>query len=187
MQLNYLEVWDVMKKIISILLLTIYTSLCFLTSGSIAKPYILAPGDILEVQILNKPELNTKQEIGPNGKVSLPFMDRVTVEGMSLTEFELFAKAELGKYINKPDVVVYLTPRSIYVVQHYLKTDTWEYKQAKSIDEAKAYAGEGYTKEIHYGDVINVDVGAEPTWWDNNWVAVITAVAVVVGMAVNAR
>jgi hypothetical protein len=114
-------------------------------------------------------------------------MGRVTVEGMSLSDFELYAKAELGKHIDKPDVVVFLTPRSIYVVQHYLKTDTWVYKQAKTIDEAKAYAGEAYTKEINYGDVINVEIGTEPTWWDNNWVAVIAAVAVVVGMAVNAR
>jgi len=194
-----------MKKTISIFLL-----LCFLTSGSLAEssvltpsaepsalnprvlppkaePYILAPGDVLEVVILNRKDLNTKQEIGPYGKIALPFMGRVTVEGMSFSDFEIFAKAQLSKYIDKPDVVIYLTPRSIHVVQHFLKTDTIVYKEAKTIDEAKAYAGEGYTKEIHYGDTIYVDIGTQPSWWDNNWVAVIATLAVIVGIAVNLR
>jgi polysaccharide export outer membrane protein len=176
-----------MKKLITIFVLTVYSSLCFLTSASLALPYILTPGDILEVQILNRKDLNTKQEIGPNGKISLPFMDRVSVAGMSLSEFEIYAKTELAKYIDKPDVIVYLTPRSIHVVQHFLKTDTIVNKTATTIDEARSYVGEGYTKEIHYGDVIYVDVGTEPTWWDNNWVAVIAALAVVVGIGVNLR
>jgi len=71
-----------MRQGILIFLLTVYTSVWCLPSGSLAEPYILSPGDVLEVQILNKPELNTKQEVGPNGKVALPYLDRVTVEEM---------------------------------------------------------------------------------------------------------
>lgn len=184
-----------MKKIILIYLITVFTLLCPLPSQSITSEsftvdhhYILAPGDVLEIQILNKPKLNTKQEIGPNGKISLPLIEeRVYIAGMSLSSFEVFVKETLGKHILKPDIVVYLTPRTIHVVQHFLKTDTIVYKDAATIDEAKAYVGEGYTKEIHYGDTIFVDVGTTPSWWDNNWVAVIAALAVIVSIAVNLR
>jgi len=176
-----------MKKSISIFLL-----LCFLTSGSLAVPlaksYILAPGDIVEIQVLNKPELNTKQEIGPNGKISLPLTEeRVHIAGMSLSSFEVFVKEQLGKVTRDPNVVVYLTPRKIYVVQHFLKTDIIVNKEATTIDEARSYVGENYTKEIHYGDVIYVDIGTTPSWWDNNWVAVIATLAVLVSIGVNLR
>jgi hypothetical protein len=199
-----------MKKLITIFVLTVYTSLCFLNSASLAvpsvlapsaepsaltprvlppqaEPYILAPGDILEIQILNRKDLNTKQEVGPAGKIDLPLVGRVTVEGMTLTNCEIFVKAQLSKYLDHPDVIIYLTPRPIHVIQHFLKTDTIVNKTATTIDEAKAYVGEGYAKEIHYGDTIYVDVGTEPTWWDNNWVAVIAALAVIVGIGVNLR
>ena len=176
-------------KIISILLLTIYTSLCFLPSGSHAvAQYRLAPGDELEILILNKPELNTKQVISPNGKISLPLVpERVYIATKTPNEAQEFIKAELAKYLHNPEIVVNLNPRNIFIVQHFLKTDTIVYKQATTIEEAKAYAGEDYTKEIHYGDVINVDVGKEPTWWDNNWVAVIATIAVIVSIGVNLR
>ena len=178
-----------MKKIILIFLITIFTSLCLLPSGSHAvAQYRLASGDELEILILNKPELNTKQVISPNGKISLPLVpDRVYVATMTPNEAQEFIKAELAKVIHNPDIVVNLKPRSIYVVQHFLKTDTIVYNKAATIDEAKAYAGEGYTKEIHYGDVINVNVGTTPTWWDNNWVAVIATIAVVVGVVINIK
>ncbi|MCX5726350.1 MAG: polysaccharide biosynthesis/export family protein [Candidatus Saganbacteria bacterium] len=163
-----------------------YTS----SSSNVSEPleaYTLSPGDYLEVQILNHQELNTKQEIGPNGKIALPFLGRVTVAGMTLSKMELYVQTALGKYIDKPNVVVYLTPRPIYVVQHYLKTDAWVFRKATTIDEARAYAGEAYKNPIHYGDVINVNVGTTPSWWDNNWVAIITATAVITGIAVSLR
>jgi protein involved in polysaccharide export with SLBB domain len=184
---RYLKRSDVMKKNISIFLLTIYVSLCFLASASLASPYVLESGDILEVKIFHHGDLDTRQEIGPNGKVALPYLGRVTVSGMSLSSFEVYAAAELGKYIKDVNIAVYLTPRPIFVVQHYLKTDTYMYHECKTIDEAKAYAGEDYTKEIHYGDTIRVDIGNTPTWWDNNWVAIISATAVLVGMAIALR
>jgi len=178
-----------MKKTISIFLITIYTSLCFLPSGSHAvAQYRLAAGDTLEILVLNKPELNTKQVISPNGKISLPLVpERVYVATMTPNEAQEFIKAEIGKYLHNPDIVVNLTPRHIYVIQHFLKTDTIVNKDAATIDEARSYVGKNYTKEIHYGDVIYVDVGTTPTWWDNNWVAVIAALAVIVSIGVNLR
>jgi len=89
---------------------------------------------------------------------------------------------EFAKYVDKPQLVVYLTPRSIYVVQHDLKKNTWDVKEAKSIPEAKAYAGEDYTKEIKYGDVITVDVGKQPDFFEDNWYKIISATAVIVGI-----
>jgi protein involved in polysaccharide export with SLBB domain len=178
-----------MRKFVLAFILIIFTSVCLFPSGTLAViQYRLAPGDELDIMILDKPELNTKQVIGPNGKISLPLVpDRITVANLTLNEAQESIKAELGKHLHNPNIVVNLIPRSIYVVQHFLKTDTVVYKQATTIEEAKAYAGPHYTKEIHYGDVINVDIGEVPSWWDNNWVAIIATTAVVVGIVINIK
>ena len=171
-----------MKRILTVFL--IFTLIFpIIASTVLAFEYTLAPNDQLEIKVINKKDLDTKQTIAPDGTISLPFLDRITASGKTLNEFEAYLKAELGKYIEKPQIIVYLTPRSIYVVQHDLKKNTWEVKEAKSIPEAKAYAGEDYTKEIRYGDVITVDVGKQPDWWEDNWYKVITATAVIAGIA----
>jgi hypothetical protein len=172
-----------MKKLISVFLLIVLDLTFIIGNLSLAYEYTLAPNDTLEIKILNKKDLDTKQTIAPDGTISLPFLDRITASGKTLSEFEAYLKSELGKYIEKPQIIVYLTPRSIYVVQHDLKKNTWEVKEAKSIPEAKAYAGEDYTKEIKYGDVVTVDVGKQPDWWEDNWYKVITATAVIAGIA----
>jgi len=153
-----------------------------IASLSYAFEYTLAPNDTLEVKIIGQKDMDTKQTIAPDGTISMPFLGRITASGKTLSEFETYLKTELAKYIEKAQIIVYLTPRSIYVIQHNIKTNLSEVKEAKSITEAKAFAGEDYTKEIKYGDVITVDVGDQPDWWENNWYKVITATAVVVGI-----
>jgi len=151
-------------------------------SLAIAFEYTLAPNDLLEVKILNQKDMDTKQTIAPDGTIALPFLGRIQAQGKTINEFQTYLTTEFAKYVDKPQLVVYLTPRSIYVVQHNLKTNISEVKEAKSITEAKAFAGGDYTKEIKYGDVITVDVGNEVDWWDNNWYKVISATAVLVGI-----
>jgi len=171
-----------MKKLISVFLLIVLNFTFVIGNLSFAFDYTLAPNDLLEVKILNQKDMDTKQTIAPDGTIALPFLGRVQAQGKTLNEFQTYLTTEFAKYVDKPQLVVYLTPRSIYVVQHDLKKNTWDVKEAKSIPEAKAFAGEDYTKEIKYGDVITVDVGLQPDWWENNWYKVLTGIAVAVGI-----
>ena len=170
-----------MKKFVVYLIIASLLS-PMIASLAYAFEYTLATNDLLEIKILNQKDMDTKQTITPDGTIALPFLGRVQAQGKTLTEFQAYLTTEFAKYVDKPQLVVYLTPRSIYVVQHDIKKNTWDVKEAKSIPEAKAFAGEDYTKEIKYGDVITVDVGLQPDWWENNWYKVLTGIAVAVGI-----
>ena len=170
-----------MKRLLTVFL--IFTLIFpIIASTVLAFEYTLAPNDQLEIKVIGQKDLDTKQAIDPDGTISLPFLGRITASGKTLPEFETYIKTELAKYIEKAQIIVYLTPRSIYVVQHNLKTNLSEVKEAKTIAEAKAYAGDDYTKDIKYGDVVTVDVGNQPDWWESNWYKVITATAIIVGI-----
>jgi len=172
-----------MKKSICLFLIILFLSSAFgIRHSAFAAEYTLAPGDQLEVRIVGHKELDTKQAIAPDGSISLPLLGHVAASGQTLAEFNSYLTSEFSKYFENPQIVVYLTPRPIYVIQHNLEKNTWEVKDAKTIEEARAYAGKDYKGEIHYGDVIHVDTSTEPNWISDNWYRIITGTAVVVGI-----
>jgi protein involved in polysaccharide export with SLBB domain len=177
-----------MKKAISILLIAILHLTFVIGNLSLADEYRLAPSDQLEVRIIGQKDLDTKQSIAPDGSISLPFLGRVTAQGQTLKGFNEYLTAEFTKYLSKPSqVVVYLTPRPSYVIQHNVKNNTWDVKEAKSVAEARALAGKDYTGHIINGDIVSVEVGQKPDWWEDNWYKVLTGTAVAVGIYATVR
>lgn len=171
-----------MKKSISIFLLIVFNLTFVICNLSLAGEYLLAPGDTLDVRVISKKDLDTKQAIAPDGTISLPFLGRVEAQGQTLKEFNSNLKSAFSKYIANAQVVVSLTPRPIYIIQHDVKKNIWDVKEAKSIDEAKALAGKNYDKPIQYGDIVSVDVSQKPDFFEANWYKIITAGAVLVGI-----
>lgn len=172
-----------MKKAISVLLIAI--NLLFGLSNwdrCYAAEYILGPNDQLEINIIGQPDLTTKQVVTPDGTISLPVIGRIKVAGLTLSRLDEYLSSEFAKYIEKPKIIVYLTSRPIYIIQHDIKKNTWDVKEAKSIEEARALAGKDYTGEINYGDIINVEISKKPDWWEDNWYKVITGVAILAGI-----
>jgi polysaccharide export outer membrane protein len=172
-----------MKKSICLFLIILFLCSSFgIYHSAFAAEYTLASGDQLEIKIIGQKDLDTKQIVAPDGTISLPLLGRITAQGQTLGIFNAYLSAEFAKYIKNPQVVVYLTPRPIYVIQHDVKKNAWDVKEAKSIDEARALAGRNYTGQISNGDIVSVEVGQKPDWWEDNWYKVITATAVLVGI-----
>ena len=124
-------------------------------------PYVLAAGDALEIKVLNKSEMDTKQTIAPDGSVSLPTIGRLAVSGMTLDALQKKVDAKYSEYVKNADVVVYVTPRPIFVVQHDPRKLTWEVKKADSPAEALAYMGkstnDSSVPSLSPGDVVTVN------------------------------
>jgi len=175
-----------MKRIISIFL--IFINLTFVIGHfSFAAEYVLAPNDTLEIRVVGQKDLDTKQAIAPDGTISLPLLGRVTAQGQTLSNFNKSLSAEFAQYIKNPQVVVYLTPRPIYVIQHDIRKNTWDVKEAKSVNEAKALAGINYTGDIKQGEIVSVEVSEKPDFWEQNWYKIITGTAILVGIYATVR
>jgi polysaccharide export outer membrane protein len=171
-----------MIKYICAYLLSLILFVSSICCPALATDYILAPNDQLEVKIIGQKDLDTKQSIAPDGTISLPLLGRVTAQSQTLKGFNNYLSSEFAKYIKNPQVVVYLTPRPIYVIQRDLKNNTWDVKKADSISEARALAGGNYAGEIKQGDMVSVEVGEKPDFWESNWYKVLTGAAVAVGI-----
>lgn len=83
-----------------------------------AKPSgTLAAGDEIAVTFASAPEMNTRQKIQPNGRVSLPTIGEVSAAGKSLTSLQDQLTALYKPHLQDPRVVVSLagTAAGVYV------------------------------------------------------------------------
>jgi len=170
-----------MKRLMSVILVA-----CLLVTCSplvFAKDYVLGPYDTLEIEVSNFQNIKTKTTVTPDGQISLPFLGFFTIQGETLKELYADLSERYGKIVKDPTITINLTPKPIYIIQHDLKKNDWDVKTAKSIDEAKAFAGLTQLPSMEHGGVYKVDSGKQPDWWEDNWYKVLTGTAVIVGIA----
>ena len=76
------------------------------TSRSYDNYYILGPGDRINVELLDIPELSGSFTIGPDGTLYLPRLRALYVEGLTVEELRYFLTEQYKIYIKSPQVYV---------------------------------------------------------------------------------
>ena len=80
--------------------------------------YILGPGDGLEVELVDLPELSGKFSIGPDGTLYLPRLRAQYVEGLTVDELQALLTKQFRAYVIDPQVYVrpiFYRPIRVYV------------------------------------------------------------------------
>lgn len=117
----------------------------------------LAPGDGLTLTFPGAPELNTKQKIQANGKVSLPTLGDVSASGKTITSFQSQLTSMYQPHLQDPTVVVSLESAAagVYVSGEVLRPGKIPLDRPMSALEAVMEAG-GFTKFANPKQVIVV-------------------------------
>lgn len=117
----------------------------------------LAAGDEINVSFSGAPELNTKQKIQANGKVSLPTVGDVSAAGKSLTSFQSQLTSLYGPHLQDPTVIVSLESAAagVYVSGEVLRPGKIPLDRPMTALEAVMEAG-GFTKFANPKQVIVV-------------------------------
>ena len=68
--------------------------------------YILGPGDGLQIELLDLPELSGQFSIGPDGTLYLPRLRALYVEGLTIEELRGFLTQQFKTYVRDPQVYV---------------------------------------------------------------------------------
>jgi len=86
--------------------LKIFSTTFFVFLTTFLFAYSPQPGDTLDIQVINKKELSTKQQISPDGTISLPLVGRFSVKNKSLEDIDTQLKMEYAKYLQNPVISV---------------------------------------------------------------------------------
>lgn len=83
-----------------------------------AAPFLLAPGDRIEVIVRTAPELSRQLVIAPDGRIRLPYTGEITATGLSSAELSRALSAELASELIDPGVDIIaleLAPHGVFV------------------------------------------------------------------------
>ncbi len=80
--------------------------------------YILGPGDSIQIEVLDLPELSGQFTIGPDGIIYLPRLRGLHIEGLTIEELRFFLTEQFQLFVIKPEV--YITPTSYRPVRVYV-------------------------------------------------------------------
>jgi polysaccharide export outer membrane protein len=73
-------------------------------SRVVYDPYNLGPGDSLQVELLDIPELSGTLSIGPDGTMYIPRLRALYVEGLTVEELRYFLTQQFKAYVKNPQL-----------------------------------------------------------------------------------
>ena len=132
---------------------TALLALALLTGAACAQAgnYLLSPNDLVEVEVYQELEMNTKARVGNDGTISMKFIDSVKVGGRTVSEAAQLIRARLAKgYFVNPQVTVNVlefAKRRFTVLGQVIKGGTFDFPDNGTVDllSAIGMAG-GYTR-----------------------------------------
>ena len=110
--------------------------------------YRIGPEDVLRLSVWGNQELTQEVVVRPDGKISLPLVQDVQAEGLTVAELAGVIHQKLLPYIKDPQVSVIVTQVNapkIYVLGNVTRPGTFPLRSDTSVLQALSLAG-GFTQ-----------------------------------------
>lgn len=135
--------------------------LSFLAPAGAQDAYRLQPGDVIEITVIEDPNLDRRVLIGPDGRISLPLAGFVEAAGRTLGQLQATVQSQLSANFVRPPTVtaslVALAPpplpefaeeeelvlHEIYILGEVNRPGRYEYDSEKPISVIQALAMAG--------------------------------------------
>jgi len=98
-----------MKKILSVLIVTIVLSLSLVSFSVWASDYVISSGDVLSISVWGSPDFNIETPVRPDGKITLPAVGDVEAAGLNTVQLKEKLIEAIGKFVKKPIVTITVT------------------------------------------------------------------------------
>ncbi len=123
----------------------IFLFVCFLVSFSAVygavDEYILRPGDVIGINVVEHEEFSQKAKIRPDGRINYPLIGEIDVSGLTSAQLVKVMEEKLAPYVN--NVVVSITIDSYFSNKIFIIGDvsrSGEYQIFEPVDVIKAIA-----------------------------------------------
>jgi len=77
--------------------------------GQVDAPYLIGPGDTVNIVVWRNPELSMTIPVRPDGMISTPLVEDLPASGKTATQLARDIEKALAKYVQTPVVTVVLT------------------------------------------------------------------------------
>lgn len=152
-----------------VLLLLLLGSMC---AWGEVEEYILQPGDVISINVVEHPEFSGRHKIRPDGRINYPVIGEVEVASLTPAQLVKIMQGKLSAYVNNP--VVSVSIEAYYANKIFIIGDvnrTGEYQIYEPIDVMKAIAMCGGLKnpKVSTIKIIRADGTVINVPMDNFW------------------
>lgn len=116
------------------------------SSASVANAdlYRLGPGDTININVFQEPELSVESKISTNGAIDYPLIGELKIKGLTLPDTEALLDKKLrGDYLIDPQISVsIINHRPFFVTGAVRSPGGYEYQPGMSVRQAVAVAGD---------------------------------------------
>ncbi len=84
--------------------------------GTVSETYIIGKGDVLRVFVWRNQQLSTQIVVRPDGKISLPLLQDLQAEGLTVLQLKEEITRKLSEHLNNPKVSVIVSEINSYKV-----------------------------------------------------------------------
>jgi len=134
------------------------------------EDYILRPGDVIAIKVIEQPEYSQKAKIRPDGKINYPIIGEIEIAGLSAAQLQKLMEEKLAPFINNVQVSVGI--EQYFANKIFILGDVrapGEYQIFEPIDVLKALALSGGSRRSKIttvkiiranGDVKDISISA---------------------------
>ena len=134
----------------SIVIFLFFQSAAASSQEGYSKDYRIGPKDLLEINVFGVDQLNRKVRVSEDGKITLPLLGEISVEGLTKSDLEKnLAKLLQEKYIQNPQVTVFILEyqsKKVSVIGAVKNTGNYELLGRQTLLQIISQAG-GFTTE----------------------------------------
>jgi len=126
-----------MKRLLLILFIA---TLCGHAYSEVVE-YILQPGDVIAVNVVEHPEFSGRHKIRPDGRINYPVIGEIDVAKLTCAQLVKIMQGKLSSYVNNPVVSVSIEAyysNKIYVIGNVMRGG--EFQIYEPIDILKVIA-----------------------------------------------
>jgi polysaccharide export outer membrane protein len=105
------------------------------------EEYVLQPGDVISVNVVEHPEFSGRHKIRPDGRINYPVIGEVDVATLTCAQLVKIMQGKLSSYVNNPVVSVSIEAyyaNKIYVIGDVVRGG--EYQIYEPVDLLKVIA-----------------------------------------------
>lgn len=106
--------------------------------------YHVGPGDVITVSVWKEPEVSTSVVIRPDGKISIPLVNDLAVDGRSPMEIQNILAEKLSPFIQTPNVTVTvkeINSKKVFVLGEVNRAAAYQITQPTTVLQILTEAG----------------------------------------------
>jgi polysaccharide biosynthesis/export protein len=123
----------------ALLLLTLFASV--FAEG---EEYILQPGDVISINVVEHPEFSGRNKIRPDGRINYPVVGELDVASLSCAQLVKIMQGKLAPYVNNPVVSVSIEAyysNKIFIIGDVNRAGEFEIYEPIEVIKAVAMCG----------------------------------------------